>query len=68
MLFFLILLPNSCFSFLFRNALDDQSRSNEGLRTYSEALVDLCKEMDVEAINLFTAIQETDDWANACFM
>ncbi|KAL8517267.1 hypothetical protein ACS0TY_015482 [Phlomoides rotata] len=53
---------------IFGGAFDDQSRSNEGCRIYSEALVELCKEMDVEAINLYTAIQKRDDWANTCFM
>ncbi|GER54424.1 GDSL esterase/lipase CPRD49 [Striga asiatica] len=53
---------------IFGNGLDDQARTNESCRIYSEALVDLCMEMDVEAINLWTAIQERDDWANACFI
>lgn len=53
---------------IFGNALDDQARTNEGCRIYSEKLVELCKEMDVEAINLWTAIQERDDWADTCFI
>ncbi|KAG8377023.1 hypothetical protein BUALT_Bualt09G0125000 [Buddleja alternifolia] len=53
---------------IFGNALDDQARTNEGCRIYSEALVELCKEMDVEAINLWTAIRQRDDWANTCFI
>ncbi|XP_057808148.1 GDSL esterase/lipase CPRD49-like [Salvia miltiorrhiza] len=53
---------------LFGNALDDQARTNEGCGIYSEKLVELCKEMDVEAINLWTAIQERNDWANSCFI
>ncbi|CAA0830562.1 GDSL esterase/lipase CPRD49 [Striga hermonthica] len=53
---------------IFGDGLDDQVRTNESCRVYSEALVDLCMEMDVEAINLWTAIQERDDWANACFI
>ncbi|KAH6836966.1 SGNH hydrolase-type esterase superfamily protein [Perilla frutescens var. hirtella] len=53
---------------LFGYALDEQARTNEGCRIYSEKLVELCKEMDVEAINLWTAIQERDDWANSCFL
>ncbi|KAL0347431.1 UNVERIFIED_CONTAM: GDSL esterase/lipase CPRD49 [Sesamum calycinum] len=52
----------------FGNALDDQARTNEGCRIYSEALVELCQEMDVEAINLWTAIQQRDDWANSSFI
>lgn len=65
---FLILLPNCFCSLLSRNALDDQARTNDGCCLYSEKLVELCKEMDVEAINLWTAIQEKDDWADTCFM
>ncbi|KAL6534376.1 hypothetical protein OROHE_013301 [Orobanche hederae] len=53
---------------IFGNALDDQARTNEGCRIYSEALVDLCQEMAVEAINLWTAIRQRDDWANTCFI
>ncbi|KAI3447780.1 hypothetical protein Pfo_004445 [Paulownia fortunei] len=53
---------------IFGNGLDDQARTNEGCRIYSEALVELCQELDVEAINLWTAIQQRDDWANACFI
>ncbi|KAL3617512.1 GDSL esterase/lipase cprd49 [Castilleja foliolosa] len=53
---------------IFGNGLDDQARTNEGCRIYSEALEELCQEMDVEAINLWTAIQQRDDWANACFI
>ncbi|XP_057808141.1 GDSL esterase/lipase CPRD49-like isoform X2 [Salvia miltiorrhiza] len=52
---------------VFGNELDDQERTNEGCRIYSEKLVELCKEMDVEVINLWTAIQERDDWADSCF-
>lgn len=61
-------LPDSYPSLLPRNALSDQARTNEGCCVYSEKLVELCKEMDVEAINLWTAIQETNDWADSCFM
>ncbi|KAL8504808.1 hypothetical protein ACS0TY_016121 [Phlomoides rotata] len=50
---------------IFGNMFDDQARTNENCRVYSEALVKLCQEMNVEAINLWTAIREKDDWANA---
>ncbi|XP_051132350.1 GDSL esterase/lipase CPRD49-like [Andrographis paniculata] len=46
----------------------DQARTNEGCRIYAEALVQLCKELGVEAINLWTAIQQRNNWANDCFM
>ncbi|ONK63993.1 uncharacterized protein A4U43_C07F21010 [Asparagus officinalis] len=41
-------------------------RTNEDLRKYSEACVQVCKEMDVKVIDLFTAIQEREDWVTSC--
>ncbi|KAL8154332.1 hypothetical protein V2J09_012092 [Rumex salicifolius] len=43
------------------------SRTNELCRTYSEACVNLCKEMNVEVIDLWTALQKRDDWLDVCF-
>ncbi|KAK4392311.1 GDSL esterase/lipase CPRD49 [Sesamum angolense] len=48
--------------------VDDQARTNEACRIYSEALVELCKELDVEAINIWAAFQQRDDWASACLV
>ncbi|KAJ4979297.1 hypothetical protein NE237_010077 [Protea cynaroides] len=42
-------------------------RTNEAGRRYSEACLELCREMDVKAIDLWTAIQKRDDWLTACF-
>ncbi|XP_077222653.1 SGNH hydrolase-type esterase superfamily protein [Tasmannia lanceolata] len=42
-------------------------RSNEACRRYSEACIELCKEMDLKVIDLWTAIQKRDDWRTACF-
>ncbi|XP_043724619.1 GDSL esterase/lipase CPRD49-like isoform X1 [Telopea speciosissima] len=42
-------------------------RTNEACRRYSEACLELCREMDVKAIDLWTAIQKRDDWLTACF-
>ncbi|KAF8397293.1 hypothetical protein HHK36_016206 [Tetracentron sinense] len=42
-------------------------RTNESCRRYSEACIDLCKEMDVKAVNLWTALQKRDDWLMSCF-
>ncbi|KAK6231239.1 hypothetical protein QUC31_011471 [Theobroma cacao] len=44
-----------------------QGRSNEACQIYSEACLKLCKELDVEGIDLWTAIQQRDDWKTACF-
>ncbi|KAM0937117.1 putative SGNH hydrolase-type esterase domain, SGNH hydrolase superfamily [Dioscorea sansibarensis] len=42
-------------------------RTNEMCRRYSEACIEVCKELDVKVIDLFTAIQKRDDWPNVCF-
>ncbi|XP_077238683.1 GDSL esterase/lipase WDL1-like isoform X4 [Tasmannia lanceolata] len=43
-------------------------RTNESCRRYSEACIELCKEMDLKVIDLWTAIQKRDDWKTACFI
>ncbi|XP_051114226.1 GDSL esterase/lipase CPRD49-like isoform X3 [Andrographis paniculata] len=57
---------------LYRKPVDgqsqSQSRTNEGCRAYAEALIELCGVMDVEAINLWSAVGKRDDWANACLV
>ncbi|KAL5740403.1 hypothetical protein ACOSQ2_029583 [Xanthoceras sorbifolium] len=45
----------------------DMGRTNEGCRIYSEACLELCRELDVKAIDLWTAMQQRDDWLTACF-
>ncbi|KAL0303855.1 UNVERIFIED_CONTAM: GDSL esterase/lipase CPRD49 [Sesamum radiatum] len=42
-------------------------RTNELCRIYSEACIELCREMDLKVIDLWTAIQKREDWSNACF-
>ncbi|XVF08278.1 hypothetical protein REPUB_Repub06bG0212700 [Reevesia pubescens] len=42
-------------------------RTNEACRIYSEACLKLCKELDVKGVDLWTAIQQRDDWKTACF-
>ncbi|XP_042519083.1 GDSL esterase/lipase CPRD49-like isoform X2 [Macadamia integrifolia] len=42
-------------------------RTNEACRRYSEACLEICREMDLKAIDLWTAIQKKDDWLTACF-
>lgn len=44
------------------------TRSNEGSRIYSEACLELCRAMDVKAIDLWTAIQKRGDWEKSCFV
>ncbi|XP_028082000.1 GDSL esterase/lipase CPRD49-like isoform X1 [Camellia sinensis] len=42
-------------------------RTNELCQSYSEACVELCQEMGVKVVDLWTAIQQRDDWSTACF-
>ncbi|XP_061344454.1 GDSL esterase/lipase WDL1-like [Gastrolobium bilobum] len=43
-------------------------RTNETRRIYSEACLELCREMNIKAIDLWSAIQERDDWRDVCFI
>ena len=47
--------------------LGELHRKNESCRIYSEACLELCREMDIKAIDLWTAIQKRDDWLTASF-
>ncbi|XP_051130561.1 GDSL esterase/lipase CPRD49-like [Andrographis paniculata] len=49
----------------FGNFFDQQERTNESCRVYSEALVDLGRELNIEVINLWEALQDRSDWANS---
>lgn len=42
-------------------------RTNELCGRYSKACVDLCKEMNIEVIDLWTALQKRQDWQDVCF-
>ncbi|GER46641.1 GDSL esterase/lipase CPRD49 [Striga asiatica] len=42
-------------------------RTNELCRIYSEACIDVCREMDVKVVDLWTAMQKRENWPNACF-
>lgn len=42
-------------------------RTNEACRIYSEACIDLCKELGVKVVDLWTSLQKRDDWLTACF-
>ncbi|XP_062165588.1 GDSL esterase/lipase WDL1-like isoform X2 [Alnus glutinosa] len=47
--------------------LGELRRTNESCRIYSEACLELCREMDIKAIDLWTAIQKRDDWLTTSF-
>ncbi|XP_059666766.1 GDSL esterase/lipase WDL1 isoform X2 [Cornus florida] len=42
-------------------------RTNELCRSYSEACIELCKEIGVTVVDLWTAFQKRDDWLTSCF-
>ncbi|CAH9113134.1 unnamed protein product [Cuscuta europaea] len=42
-------------------------RSNDLCSKYSQACIDLCKEMGVMVIDLFSSFQKREGWENACF-
>ncbi|CAJ1805852.1 unnamed protein product [Sphenostylis stenocarpa] len=42
-------------------------RTNESCRIYSEACLELCREMNIKAIDLWSALQKRDDWRDVCF-
>ncbi|KAK9168144.1 hypothetical protein Syun_000284 [Stephania yunnanensis] len=48
-------------------ALSELVRTNEACHRYSEACIELCKDLDVKCVDLWTAMQKRDDWLHACF-
>ncbi|XWS67239.1 hypothetical protein CRYUN_Cryun05aG0270300 [Craigia yunnanensis] len=44
-----------------------RGRTNEACRSYCEACLKLCEELDVKVVDLWTALQQRDDWKTACF-
>lgn len=42
-------------------------RTNELCRQYSEACIELCQEMNLKVVDLWTALQKREDWLAACF-
>ncbi|XP_065851649.1 GDSL esterase/lipase CPRD49-like isoform X2 [Euphorbia lathyris] len=42
-------------------------RTNESCQIYSEACLELCREMNIEAVDLWNAAQQIPDWKNVCF-
>lgn len=47
--------------------LSELVRTNELCRNYSEACIELCEEMHIKVVDLWTAIQKREDWLTACF-
>ncbi|RDY10855.1 GDSL esterase/lipase CPRD49, partial [Mucuna pruriens] len=42
-------------------------RTNKSCGVYADALMELCEEMNIKAINLWSAIQRRDDWLDVSF-
>ncbi|PIA32220.1 hypothetical protein AQUCO_04500072v1 [Aquilegia coerulea] len=42
-------------------------RSNEDCGRYSEACIQLCRDLDLKFVDLFTAFQKKDNWKSLCF-
>ncbi|MED6126063.1 GDSL esterase/lipase wdl1 [Stylosanthes scabra] len=51
-----------------RDAEGNLIRTNEGCRVYSEACLSLCREMNIKAIDLWSAIQQRKDWLEVSFI
>ncbi|KAJ8898954.1 hypothetical protein K2173_008454 [Erythroxylum novogranatense] len=53
----------------FRKSIDeiDEVRTNESLRLYSQACLEVAKEMNVKAIDLWTVMQQKENWKDVCF-
>uniref|UniRef100_A0A2P2ILT2 Uncharacterized protein MANES_08G092200 n=1 Tax=Rhizophora mucronata TaxID=61149 RepID=A0A2P2ILT2_RHIMU len=45
----------------------DIVRTNETCRIYSEACLEVCRDLNLKAIDLWTALQQRDDWKNVYF-
>ncbi|KAM5560425.1 GDSL esterase/lipase WDL1-like [Rosa sericea] len=51
----------------FSGIMRENSRTNKLLQMYSDACVELCREMDIKAVDLFTSMQKRNDWSTVCF-
>nr|KYP63535.1 GDSL esterase/lipase CPRD49 [Cajanus cajan] len=43
-------------------------RTNEACRIYAEACLEVCQEINVKAIDLWSSIQKKDNWRDVCFI
>ncbi|KAF5179127.1 GDSL esterase/lipase CPRD49, partial [Thalictrum thalictroides] len=44
------------------------TRTNKDCGTYSEACIKLCRDLGVNVVDIWTAIQKKDDWKTSCFL
>ncbi|XP_027068757.1 GDSL esterase/lipase WDL1 isoform X1 [Coffea arabica] len=52
----------------FGRTCDQLCRTNESCRIYSEACIKLCRELDIKVVDLWTALQQRDNWLDVCFV
>ncbi|XP_029127901.1 GDSL esterase/lipase CPRD49 isoform X2 [Cajanus cajan] len=50
------------------NSDGNPSRTNEACGIYSNACLEVCREMNIKAIDLWSAIQKRDNWQDVCFI
>ncbi|KAE9622233.1 putative SGNH hydrolase-type esterase domain-containing protein [Lupinus albus] len=43
-------------------------KTNESCRIYSKAGLELCRELNIKAVDLWSALQKIDDWKDICFL
>ncbi|KAM6574251.1 hypothetical protein CsatA_022578 [Cannabis sativa] len=46
----------------------DMGRTNEQCREYSDACLELCKEMNIKVVDMWTSIQKNKNWKTTCFL
>lgn len=47
--------------------IGELNRTNKLCKMYADACVELCREMDIKVVDLYTSIQKRKDWATTCF-
>lgn len=64
---FLFSVPFFFFYTKIRDIIPERNRTNESCKIYSDACLEVCRELDVKAVDLWTSIQKRKDWSTACF-
>ncbi|CAJ2670741.1 unnamed protein product [Trifolium pratense] len=60
-------IPGSA-TLMFMSSLDLSGDLNKTCKKYSEACLEVCNELNIEAIDLWSAIQKREDWKDVCFI
>ncbi|CAL0302621.1 unnamed protein product [Lupinus luteus] len=55
-------------TYLLVDLLGKPLRTNECCRIYSEAGLELCRELNIKAVDLWSALQKRSDWRDVCFL